>query len=274
MCLNLVSEDWDIAIILDACRYDTFNRYYKKFFSSGELEKRLGATGTYEWLLNNFNKYNNHIVYVSAHPAINKSGVKWLKWNPKNKFFKIYEVWRTHWDKKFNTVPPRCVRKVGLRAIKENPNKRIIIHFMQPHHPYRKLSKFKYTNFHKELNSSPPKTKQLNRVFGILISLLRLRRIWWEVRKLLQTKPKSVEDLYFFNFSLKKIREFYEDNFLWVIKEVALLVNKIENRKIIITADHGEAFGEGGDLFHVASFTYNPVIRIVPFFQINNRVNI
>ena len=48
--VNVVEEDWDFLIVLDACRFDYFLEVYKDFFD-GKLEKIISASfSTVEWL--------------------------------------------------------------------------------------------------------------------------------------------------------------------------------------------------------------------------------
>ena len=78
MCLSLMTEHWDIAVILDACRYDAFKDVYRRYLPPGRLEKRLGASDTFDWLHSVFNGNGSYdIIYVSAHPGINGKGVAW-----------------------------------------------------------------------------------------------------------------------------------------------------------------------------------------------------
>jgi len=52
--LNVMEEEWDYLIILDACRYDYFESLYKEFFD-GELEKRVSlGSDTLKWCLESF----------------------------------------------------------------------------------------------------------------------------------------------------------------------------------------------------------------------------
>lgn len=276
MCLNLLKEKWDVAIILDACRYDTFKKYYKNFFPDGKLERRLGASHTGEWLIQNFKNYSPDVVYVSGHPAINKIYNPLFTWIAQDKFFEIFEAWKICWDNKINTTHPRCLKKIAFDAIRQYPNKRILIHFTQPHTPYKDMPSKKL--------GEPNLGLQQNVDFipNTLITKARknLRRILYEyhtigliyakiVKKL--KKIRSLEREYLRRLGLNKTKELYEKNLIWALKEVGDLVKKIKKefpRKIIVvTSDHGEAFGEFGDFFHEYT-TNNPIVRIVPFLII------
>jgi hypothetical protein len=51
-------------------------------------------------------------------------------------FHDIVDVWKTGWDEQRKTVPPEEVVEASLNAHKTYPDKRLIIHFMQPHYPF------------------------------------------------------------------------------------------------------------------------------------------
>ena len=54
----VMTENWDYLIILDACRYDYFKKYYNKYLTGGILEKAISpATWTLEWAEKNFKSY-------------------------------------------------------------------------------------------------------------------------------------------------------------------------------------------------------------------------
>lgn len=69
---------------------------------------------------------------------------------------------------------------------------------------------------------------------------------------------------------LDQIKEGYVTNLKLVLKEVKKLISKLEG-KIVVTADHGEAFGERGEFFHSTVLTSNPVVREVPFWTAVNK---
>jgi len=123
-------EPWDNLIILDACRYDTFKEQNR---IEGKLESRISrGSATQEFLLENFSKHPKHttfrdVVYVTANP--------WVSWLVRDKFYKIYPVWDYGWDDDLRTVPPGIVVSEALEARKRHQDKRLIIHFMQPHFP-------------------------------------------------------------------------------------------------------------------------------------------
>lgn len=126
-CL-LMDEDWDNAIILDACRYDQFKQLNP---FGGKLESRTSlGSATPEFLTNNFSGTAHHdTVYVTANPMYRTLDLD-------DVFFKVVDVWDSNWDEKRQTVIPEDMAEKTLEAYREYPNKRIIAHFMQPHYPF------------------------------------------------------------------------------------------------------------------------------------------
>ena len=123
-------EEWDNLIILDACRYDTFKELNR---IEGRLESRISrGSVTSEFLIENFRKHPqkstfDDVVYVASNPFVNLLLPE--------RFHKIYPVWDYGWDEKLCTIPPEPVVNTALEARRLYPEKRLIIHFMQPHFP-------------------------------------------------------------------------------------------------------------------------------------------
>ena len=134
--IYIMDRIWDHLIILDACRYDVFRYKFereKDFFKnySYSLEKVYSrGSSTPEFLVENFSgRCLRDVIYVAANPYV-------YTLLPRNTFFKVVHVWRTHWDEKLGVVHPEAVAKKALEVHSEYPNKKLIIHFMQPHSPY------------------------------------------------------------------------------------------------------------------------------------------
>ena len=72
---NLIyNTDWDVLIILDACRYDIFHEVYKETLGNlGSLKKVISpATHTMQWLNETFNeKKFDDVIYIAGNPFIN-----------------------------------------------------------------------------------------------------------------------------------------------------------------------------------------------------------
>lgn len=130
--VKVMGEPWDYLIILDACRYDAFKKLNK---IPGQLEKRRSrGSSTEEWLRENFTEYYSDVTYVSGNPFVSEITIRGF--NAGDHFYKIEKVWKYGWDEHLGTTPPEEVTKAALRIDRKHPNKRKIIHYLQPHDPF------------------------------------------------------------------------------------------------------------------------------------------
>ncbi len=210
--VKVTEENWDFLLVLDACRYDTFKEINT---ISGKLEKKYSlGTHTVEWLKNNFNQKLDDIVYISGNPQA--SSYKFRQWtNFDNPFYHLENVWDWGWDEKLKTVHPRTVNKSAIELIGKYPEKKFIIHYLQPHHPFIGKGKLKFDSEDNKILNSPS----------------------WKA--ILRKK-----------FSLEDIKKSYRNNLKLVLEHVTDLVKKL-NGKTVITSDHGELFGEFGLYGHI-----------------------
>lgn len=128
--VSIFEEDWDNLLILDACRYDVFEACSSL---PGQLDQRrsLGAT-TSEFVRENFAGRTLHdTVYVSAN-------IWYLKLRDEldAELHEFVNTQPNHWDEELGTVPPEAVSEAAREATVEFPNKRLIVHYLQPHQPY------------------------------------------------------------------------------------------------------------------------------------------
>jgi len=217
----VVDEQWDNLLILDACRYDVFKETNT---IEGKLETRIsrGSEST-EFLLENFARHPNRtsfddIVYVAANPLVSSL--------LRNKFHKIYPVWDYGWDDELNTVPPGVVANEALEVRRRHPDKRMIVHFMQPHFPALTVKLKGETGISGlrrtvKMDLDPISTSERQGPLDVLVEVL------------LQRGDLDRDDVLFA----------YKENLRIVLSYVTRLVKDFSGRTVI-TADHGETFGE------------------------------
>jgi hypothetical protein len=259
--INVMEEDWDFLIVLDACRFDYFSEVYQGYFD-GKLEKII-STGcsTVEWLKRSFTGYYPDVIYISGNPYIN-SKMMIGGFNAKRHFYKIVDVWDFGWDSKLGTVPPREINKATLRYYLKYPQKRFIVHYLQPHAPYLS-AKFRQNGYEK-LNPKNGKVLsnitgygRANRCFesmlnvtGTLLSKLNIIESSWALREKIGLPPTSPMDVVRRKYGKNGLIEAYKENLNIVLDYVAKLCSKLPRKKIVITSDHGELLGEGGAYEH------------------------
>jgi hypothetical protein len=128
---NPFDADWDTLVLLDACRYDTFAR---RSTLPGDLERRQSrASTTVEFLRANVDGRDlRDTVYVTANPQLHQH-----RDSVRTQFADVIDVWAGDgWDDAHGTVLPETMTDRALRAADEYPDKRLVVHYMQPHYPF------------------------------------------------------------------------------------------------------------------------------------------
>jgi hypothetical protein len=254
-----MEEKWDYLIILDACRYDYFQKVYGNYLRGTLRKARSPASATSEWLKKMFTRRYNDVVYVSANPYINSRGVDVVGFDARDYFHKIVDVWDSGWNDVVGTVPPEEVNAAAITATLMHPDKRLIIHYLQPHAPYISLA-----NRAPEAVLSPDKLRSgvfllQNRVIRHFWKILSgesrffksvlVNRVVWKIGRLFVPLPSLPMDDALRLVGRKGLLRAYEANVRIVLKNVAKLVNRLQG-KIVVTSDHGELLGEKNEYYH------------------------
>lgn len=132
------------------------------------------------------------------------------------------------WDEELKTVPPAPIRDAAI----ETDADRVIVHFLQPHIPYigeTRIDELAYGQLGESDENVPTK----------------------EMMK--KVPAKTLQEAYFDN--LERV---------WT-EGVQPLLTRYEDRRVVITADHGELLGEDGNYGH--GHIAAPVI-IVPWVEV------
>lgn len=248
--VDIINRDWDNLIILDACRFDYFQEQNQ---ISGELSSVLSQGGhSWEFMKENFIGRKLHdTVYITANPYSIKLS---------ESLFYTIESALGRWDDKHETVFPAEVLELAVDSHERYPNKRLVIHFMQPHEPWigptmdRISERMNLTGYDKAHAKSDFDTN----IDG--------NNPWEEVKK--------------GNISLGEMRQAYTESLNHVLQHVESLINKLDG-KSVVTSDHGELLGDmltplGPRLYGHPHFIYTKNLREVPWLEIgsNNRRNV
>lgn len=241
--IDVMEQDWDNLIILDACRYDTFESRYNKFNIRGDIYKvNSKASSSMEFMKKNFsNKILHDTVYVTANPHVEHL--------EKDIFHRVIPLLDDDfWDSETDTVLPQTVVREAIRAKNEHPNKRLIVHFMQPHYPF--LGETGEGVTHRGYNRSQQNPEH------------DVESIWAQLRY-----GNSSEDLC-------DVKRAYEENLDVVLAFVENLVDSITGRTVI-TADHGNFLGEKLKPTKVREYGHpeyvtSPYLIHVPWFVIDS----
>lgn len=195
--VNIFNKDWDNLIILDACRADIFQQ---EVDLPGEFETRQSkASKTKGFIKANFSNRELHdAVYVAGNSWILKIG--------DDIGVELHAVYDAKDDLDYGQDK---IRKKALEANDNHPNKRLIIHFVPPHHPFMGPT----------AEDALPLVREQESAF---FSAIR----------------KSEYDI-----SDDTLKQIYIENLERVIPAVEELLCELEG-KTVITADHGELLGD------------------------------
>lgn len=127
--VRVMEEDWDTLIVLDACRADFFEQTVDlNQFDEYSARVSLGSHSS-EWTRRNFQGGSfGDTVYVSANPHTSLEAG--------DAFHHVVELWELSFDDEAGVVLPETVRDAAIEAHTDYPDKKLIVHFMQPHGPF------------------------------------------------------------------------------------------------------------------------------------------
>lgn len=240
---KIMEEDWDQLVLLDACRYDMFKNCVDL---DGTLESRISCGSTSEeFLEQNFGDGSFYdTVYINTNPYLPRLDLD-------DKTFHAVVDLLDEWDSELQTVHPETVVEAAKETSKKYPNKRIIIHFMQPHVPFignkgKKISAEGWTLGQEATNSSS-------------------QTVWQQLRN--QSAEEGVSE--------DTVVSAYYENLEIALNHVSNMLTSFSG-KTVISADHGNLIGERlrpiptkkmyGHYYGV----YTPELVKVPWFVINS----
>ena len=227
---NIFDHEWDLLIILDACRYDLMYEVASETnFIKDIGDFRRVNSATVGWMRDTFpnRSETSETMYVCGNPfSESELDSTWFK--------HLHEVWRDAWTDP-GTVPPRSVTDETIRAMREQDSSRVIAHYMQPHCP-----------FIPRPNLS--KGKNLKK-FGKQDH----RDVWGLYRDGVVSKSELWDG--------------YRKNLKLVLDDVQLLLNNVDAPKAIISSDHGNAMGKWGIYGHPINMSHES-LRKVPWIEV------
>jgi len=179
-------------------------------------------------------------VYVTANPFAEKL--------PAETFYDQINLLEGAWDTEIGTVHPDAVVSTARKAHRENSQKKLVVHFMQPHRPW-----------------IGPTAKEIREQVNI--------SGYDRHEKLKERGEEFVDDWTLMKnagISDKMMAEAYEESLDLVLEHVEDLLDDISG-KSVVTADHGELLGERAPIFKKRyghpGFLYNTHLRIVPWIE-------
>jgi len=255
-------DDWDLLIVLDACRVDALKQVQSEyeFIKDIDVVKSRGSTSK-EWVDNNFTeKFTEEIektAYISANAfsyhvegdekvdplespvfedsILNKYSlfsvpIKNSAISGKLSYFEsargVVRDRNIRNDLEREIFPPDILTNQAIKAGRENEFSRMMVHYMQPHAPY---------------------------IYNI--SERQFRRH--------EKKPWNyLRD----GGDVEQVWKAYINNLRLVLDNVERLLKNYGAEKVVITADHGELFGEWKLYNHIYGIPH-PKLRNVPWVE-------
>ena len=220
--------DWDVLIILDACRYDAFKM---KNIVPGELTYYYSVgSSTGEWTKNTFTEKHPNLTYVSTNPHISDFMTPSITGFIPCKIHCL--LTGPQWDDKLECVRPDSTFNYikGMPA----PDGKLILHYIQPHHPFIGKKPIRATGYTAWKTGHAAAT---DTVWDLFAKEAITRQQAWEA--------------YLSNLEL--VMEY-------VKKTVEL--PQFKDKKVMVTADHGNLFGEYGKCCHPAGYEYEELIKV------------
>lgn len=277
--INIINEHWDYLIILDACRYDYFDRMHRDYFEGRLMKKKSTGSCTNEWRDKSFPDYYDDIVYISANPQIS-TNLPVYGYLAGDHFHKVHEVWKTGWDSQSGTVLPETLTNAAIDIIRKTPGKRFIIHYIQPHAPYLmdEIEPHGYDkgDIHADRTlAGSDRYRKPSAVKGWLLkkltALFKNTNILtnypeWILRQLLFMPPGCAMDAARRKYGRKMLPKAYEATLRRTLAQAAVLLKHLTGR-IIITSDHGELLGEHRRYAHPYG-SLDPTLIEVPWLTI------
>lgn len=227
----IFSREWDVLIILDACRPDLLAEVatdYDFLPATPDTVRSLGSS-SWVWMERNFTAdwrtEMGETAYVTGNPYT-------ADYVDPAAFRLVDEVWKYAWDDDLGTVPARPITDRAIATAREKNPERLLVHYMQPHFP------------------SVPDS------LGSQIDIESFGESWDSVWDDLESNRLTVE----------RVWEAYRANLRYVLDDVSLLLENINGDQVVLTADHGNAFGEYGFYGHPP---LNPIppLRRVPWVE-------
>jgi hypothetical protein len=219
--VRVMDEDWDTLVVLDACRADLFaERAPLTSYDDYRTVTSRGST-TREWVRQNFAGGDfGDTVYVTSNPYVSREAG--------DAFHELVECWLDDFDHERKTVPPDAVVEAAKRAHEEYPDKRVVVHFMQPHHPFIGDHELSFAGWQIE-----GETHAGDGNAGIEHDHTSDRQRPYTPWDALWMGRVSRDDLW----------RAYGDNLTLALDAVDDLLDDIEGR-VAITSDHGNMMGE------------------------------
>lgn len=277
---RFLESEWEYCVVLDACRYDVFADVYEEYLDGTVEKRRSPGSSTPEWAYRTF-RGEHDIAYFSGNPFINSTGIPlnelaWgascdYDWTATEHISEIIDVWQEGWDEEFGTVTPdSMVASMRRHSDAVERRERTVLHYMQPHAPYLtrekggKLTRIKEGIADQDAGDAGD---------GALSTVGNNLRPY--VESLLGDSSFAMKAGLWMELGLGNVLrngtrgaglEYHEENLRVALESIADLAPELDGT-VVVTADHGEAFGEEGIWEHHIETPIPPLVE-VPWLEV------
>lgn len=276
-------HEWDVCCILDGCRSDVLKSVAgdgHDALPSPDSVETLWSVGsqTAEWMDTTFSpRYQEKISrtgYITGNPFSSQTTDHILATSgdvlPLNEddFGLLYEAWRSEWvDGDISTIPPDPITEAAIaiwRRREEFDIDRLIVHYMQPHAPFRScphwfLGDAEVESWGKVDENEHDGTSGVCGLSDEEIQALEALEDDTDGPKDVWTRLRDGD------LPQETFWHAYKDNLHWVLDDISRLLENCD-ASFVITSDHGNAAGEFGVWSHPPGVPI-PTLRRVPWVR-------
>lgn len=214
-------EQWDILCVLDACRADTF----RQVVDEDADDIRSVGSGSRGWIDRTFEYPDidlNRIGYITGNPFSDRldTGLFGL--------FEHVPVQMTEYD--VETTPPDVMADLAIDAWRRRDEfgiDKLVVHFMQPHTPFRSRPEW----FGEFVNTDTWGSSVWDRIRGG-------------------------------DISQDEMQAAYRDNLVWAMDDGVSVLTENCDADMVLTADHANGFGKWGIYGHNLDIPMDTVRRV------------
>lgn len=232
---NIYDREWDVLVVLDACRYDLFEEFapehdvWKHFDSVDSIHSVASTTAV--WLPRTFDEAPEDEVADTHYVTCTAYTDKLLD---DGDFHQVDHVWKYAKDPETGHPRPEAVTDAAIDAVRSTEASRVVVHYVQPHAPFLHCLG-KYDSVAAESGAGATQA------------------VWRGLRE--------------GRFDRDEVWQDYGQNLLRGLDEVQTLVENTD-ADLVITSDHGNALGEMRMYGH-PRYAAIPAVRKVPWVRVD-----
>lgn len=267
---SIWDRDWDLLIVLDACRYDLMESVESEYAYLDRKDNIVSVgSSTIEWLEQTFSEKYESEISKTAYITGNPNSIRAFPYHYPNEcgcgatldptYNSIYhegivvcsscnsevhgnryvpvkqleEVWREGWRNDLGTIPPRPITDSAIQVHRRYSPEKMIIHYMQPHHPF----------------ISAPGLDQGSYIAEGDRYREKLSKTIWE-----QLEAGELDT--------GTVWEEYRNNLRIVLDDLELLLNNVDSELTVISSDHGNAMGEYSVYGHPGNMPLDCLVNV------------